>query len=200
MLKTGAGVELEIQEWVEGLAKVAEKQFTQESVQGYIYQHRIEGASLAPYRYFCKQRYTRNLIFKNDLFECLAVCWDIGQASPIHNHDDKMGWMCLADGRLFVQNYRMDQHDPSRRTCHLVPTEGTELGGDTNTFVDKDEDVHMICNLPRFNQRAVSVHIYQQPMTHCEVYSLQKGTYDVVELAYSSEYGRLNPGVEAEAA
>jgi hypothetical protein len=54
----------------------------------------------------------------------------------------------------------------------------------------------MICNLPKYKKRAISVHIYEQPMTHCEIYSLQKGTYEVVELAYTSEYGRLNPGVE----
>jgi len=31
-----------------------------------------------------------------------------------------------------------------------------------------------------------------QPMTECEVYSLENGTYGVVRLSYSSEFGRLN--------
>jgi cysteine dioxygenase len=196
MLKTETGVERPIQEWVEGLAEVAAREFKQQTIQDYIVRNNIIGETLQPYTFFSKQRYTRNLIFKNELFECLAVCWDIGQSSPIHDHNGKMGWMYLADGRLFVQNYHVEDHDASCQSCRLTPSDGTELGGDSNTVVDKDEDVHMICNLPRFNQRAISVHIYEQPMTHCEIYSLQKGSYEVVKLSYTSEYGKLNPGVE----
>jgi predicted metal-dependent enzyme (double-stranded beta helix superfamily) len=195
-VETRTSRELPILEWVEGLAAVAAKNFTQDDVQGYVFQHNIAASSLQPYTFFSKHKYTRNLIFQNDLFQCMAVCWEIGQSSPIHDHNDKMGWMYLADGQLYVQNYRVDGRDPANRCCRLVPGDGAELGGDNNTCVDKDENVHMICNLPKYKKRAISVHIYEQPMTHCEIYSLQKGTYDVVELAYTSEYGRLNPGVE----
>jgi cysteine dioxygenase len=196
MVKAETGVERPIQEWVEGLAEVAARDFKQQTIQDYIVRNNIIAETLQPYTFFSKERYTRNLIFKNELFECLAVCWEVGQASPIHDHNGRMGWMYLADGRLFVQNYRVEDHDASCRSCRLTASDGTELGGDSNTVVDKDEDVHMICNLPRFNQRAISVHIYEQPMTHCEIYSLQKGNYEIVELAYTSEYGRLNPGVK----
>jgi hypothetical protein len=44
-------------------------------------------------------------------------------------------------------------------------------------------------------QETISVHVYQQPMSHCEVYSLQTGNYEVVQLSYTSEFGRLNLGV-----
>ena len=46
---------------------------------------------------------------------------------------------------------------------------------------------------PEYQQRAVSVHVYQQPMSQCEIYSLETGTYQVIQLAYTSEYGKLNP-------
>ena len=48
-------------------------------------------------------------------------------------------------------------------------------------------------NLPEFNQRAVSVHVYSKPFDSCEIYSRDKGTYFDVSLHYTSEYGRLNP-------
>ena len=48
-------------------------------------------------------------------------------------------------------------------------------------------------NLPEFNQRAVSVHVYSKPFDTCEVYQREKGTYADVPLFYTSEYGKLNP-------
>ena len=72
---------------------------------------------LDKYCYFSKGSYTRNLIFKNDLFECMTVCWDIGQHSRIHNHRDQNCWMSAPIGRLRVQNYRVADH--GRRSRHL---------------------------------------------------------------------------------
>jgi cysteine dioxygenase len=189
---------LPIQDWVQGLAGIPEEKFTSDNVQEYIRRHTIEQQSLKPYLFFSPQHYTRNLIFKNDVFECLAVCWDIGQQSAIHDHNDKTGWVYLAMGRLFIQNYRVEERDPVRRTCRLVPTDGVELSADQAGFVDKEEDVHKVCNLPRFSERAVSVHIYRQPMSGCQVYSLQSGTYEEAKLEYSSEFGCLCPGFATE--
>jgi len=165
------------------------------TVQQYILQHGILPSSLEPFTFYSSERYTRNLIFKNDVFECLALCWDIGQSSSIHDHNDKLGWIYLASGRLFVQNYHVEQRDPLQHTCRLIPTEASELGADQAAYVDREQAVHKVCNLPRFQQRAISVHVYQQPMSQCEVYSLQTGTYELVQLSYTSELGRLNPGM-----
>src|SRR2546430_11507454 len=38
------------------------------------------------------------------VFECLTICWEIGQASRIHNHRDQNCWMSAPIGRLKVQN------------------------------------------------------------------------------------------------
>jgi hypothetical protein len=48
-------------------------------------------------------------------------------------------------------------------------------------------------NLPEFNQRAVSIHVYSKPFDTCEVYAKEKGTYGDVPLHYTSEYGKLHP-------
>jgi predicted metal-dependent enzyme (double-stranded beta helix superfamily) len=187
---------LQIHEWVQGLAGIRDTEFTQENVQQYILQHGILPSSLEPFTFFSSERYTRNLIFKNDVFECLALCWDTGQSSSIHDHNDKLGWIYLASGRLFVQNYLVEERDPVQRTCRLLPTEACELGADQAAYVDREQAVHKVCNLPRFKQRAISVHVYQQPMSQCEVYSLETGTYEVVQLSYTSELGRLSPGIK----
>ena len=187
---------LSIQDWVQGLSEIPASQFTQENVQHYVLQHAVDPQSLKPYAFFTPQRYGRNLIFKNDVFECLALCWDIDQSSSIHNHNDRLGWIYLAEGRLFVQNYTVQNRDPLHHTCRLSPTDSCELGASHSAYVDKEQAVHKVSNLPRYQQRAVSVHVYQQPMSQCEIYSLEAGTYEVVQLSYTSELGRLNPGVK----
>lgn len=188
--------ELSIQDWVQGLAAIPPSDFTRDNVRRYLVQNAIDRSTLEPYVFFTPKRYARNLIFKNDGFECLAMCWDIGQASSIHDHNDKLGWIYLAEGCLFVQNYRIEARDPSRRTCRIVPTNSAQLSASNTAYVDHDEAVHQVSNLSEFQHRAVSVHVYQQPMSQCEIYSLETGTYQVIQLAYTSEYGKLNSTAE----
>jgi len=49
--------------------------------------------TLAPYLTWDRQHYTRNLIDKTPLYELIAVCWEIGQGSSVHNHRDQNCWM-----------------------------------------------------------------------------------------------------------
>jgi cysteine dioxygenase len=193
MPKTQARAELAIQDWVHGLAAIPDADFTRDNVHRYLVQNAIDRLSLEPYVFFSGKRYARNLIFKNSNFECLAMCWDIGQSSSIHNHNDKLGWIYLAEGRLSVQNYTIEARDPVRQTCRVVPTNSAQLSATNTAYVDHDEAVHKVSNLADYQQRAVSVHVYEQPMSQCEIYSLEAGTYQVIQLAYTSEYGKLNP-------
>jgi len=38
------------------------------------------------YQYWNVHKYSRNLVEINKEFELIVLCWDVGQASPIHNH------------------------------------------------------------------------------------------------------------------
>jgi len=60
--------QLPIGEWVAGLAAIREREFTLEAVQDYILQHAVRPETLEKYLFFSKGSYTRNLIFKNDVF------------------------------------------------------------------------------------------------------------------------------------
>jgi cysteine dioxygenase len=187
---------LAIAEWVENLAAIPARDFTIETVHNYQLTHQIQPESLSKYCFFSKGNYTRNLIFKNDLFECMTVCWEIGQASRIHNHRDQNCWMSTPIGRLRVQNYRVDDRDTSCSTCHLVPTEAVEMNATHPTYVNPVEPVHEVINPAEFGERAVSVHIYSKPFDTCEVYYRDKGTYADVPLFYTSEYGKLHPNAK----
>ena len=193
MPKETAAEQLTITAWVNNLAALHARDFTLETVQDYMVSHHIRPETLQKYCFFSKGSYTRNLIFKNQLFECMAICWEVGQASRVHNHRDQNCWMAAPIGRLRIQNFRVDDRDASHGTCKLIPTDTYEMDANNPVHVDPLQPVHQVLNLPEFNQRAVSIHVYSKPFDVCEVYQRDKGTYADVPLHYTSEYGKLNP-------
>jgi cysteine dioxygenase len=183
---------LTIEDWIEKLRAIPARDFTLERVQSFMNAHAVRPETLERYLFFSKGNYTRNLIFKNALFEAMTICWDIGQASRIHNHRDQNCWMAAPVGRLRVQNFRVEDRDPSKEVCQLVPTGVFEMDAEHPSTVNPFEPVHQVLNLPEFAKRAVSIHVYSRPFDSCEVYSREKGTYFDAPLHYTSEYGKLN--------
>jgi hypothetical protein len=82
-----------IDEWVKQLRAIPEKQFTIPSVLEFAQRKAIQPETLAPYIFYANSHYTRNLIYKCELFEILAICWNVGQVSRIHNHRGQNCWM-----------------------------------------------------------------------------------------------------------
>ena len=185
--------QLAISDWVKNLAAIPDRDFTLENVQEYIQRHAVRPETLEKYLFFSKGSYTRNLIFKNDMFECMTICWEIGQFSRIHNHRDQNCWMSAPIGRLKVQNFRVEDHNAANLTCNLTPTDVYIMDAAHPAYVNPLEPVHQVLNLAEYNQRAVSIHVYSKPFDMCEVYYRDQGTYADVPLHYTSEYGRLHP-------
>jgi cysteine dioxygenase len=193
-METAARMELvTIDDWVKHLTAIPEREFTIPRVLHFTQTHGIRPESLAPYLFYAKSHYTRNLIYKCDLFEVMAICWESGLASRIHNHRDQNCWMVTPIGRLRVQNFRVQNRDSSHGTCKLIPTDSYDMDATHPAVVQPEEPVHQVLNLPEFGQRAASIHIYSRPYSSCEVYLMDRGTYSDVPLHYSSEYGKLSP-------
>ncbi len=150
----------------------------------------VEPDTLAPYLTWDRQHYTRNLIDKTPLHELIAICWEIGQVSSVHNHRDQNCWMAVPIGRLQVGNYRVLQQDLVKGKCQLQPADTVEMNVNRPCAVDPKEPVHRVLNPREFNARAVSLHIYSHPFDTCIVYSPEQGTCGEVKLRYTTEYGR----------
>ena len=150
----------------------------------------VEPESLQPFLTWDRQHYTRNLIDKTPLYELIAICWEVGQASSIHNHHEQNCWMAVPIGRLLVQNYRVRSQDLDAGTCDLEPTDTVEMNPEQPCAVDPKDPVHKVFNPAGFNQRAVSLHVYSRPIPSCIVYSLEQHKCGEIELHYTTEYGR----------
>src|ERR1700758_4075327 len=87
----------------------------------------VDVDSLAPYLTWDRQHYTRNLIDRTPLYELMAICWEVGQASSVHNHRDQNCWMAVPLGRLQVENFHLVRQDLDGGTCCLEPTNAVEM-------------------------------------------------------------------------
>jgi len=184
-----------LEEFTEGLRAIPN--FRREEVWRHITSCVVDPGSLRPYVFFNAAAYTRNLIYKNEDFELLSICWEIGQASRIHNHRNQRCWMLLPQGRLRCQNYAVHDQNEEKQTCRLEPTRHFLLSAETPAQIEAAEPVHQMLNLREFNQRAVSLHIYSKPFKTCEVYQPDKGAYCDLELKYTSVFGKLCEGESA---
>src|SRR5258708_8791685 len=97
--------QLTIADWVKGLASIPVGDFTLQGVQDYVVRHAVLPETLDKYCYFSKGNYTRNLIFKNDLFECMTVCSEVSHHSPIHNHRHQTSYTSAPPDLLPVQTF-----------------------------------------------------------------------------------------------
>ena len=150
----------------------------------------VDPSTLGRYLYWDAQHYTRNLIDRTELYELIAICWDIGHVSSIHNHRDQNCWMAVPIGRLMVQNYRVLEQDLKRGTCRLQKTDALQMNREQPCGVDPLAPVHKVYNPREFHERAVSLHVYSRPFDSCDVYSEEQQSCGTIGLSYTSMYGK----------
>lgn len=191
---------VKIQEFTEKLAAIREEDFTHQGVLEYLRRNPVDLDSLDPYLYFCAEHYTRNLIQKTSLYELLAICWDLGQKSAIHNHANQRCWMAIAYGKVQVQNFRVVKRDPASHHCELAPTTNFIIDAERPAEVDPEEPIHSVANPSSFGSRAVTLHIYSRPFDTCEIYDFKARRVEQVTLTNTTEFGVLKSDLKLEKA
>ncbi|MGB6801767.1 MAG: cysteine dioxygenase family protein, partial [Candidatus Sulfotelmatobacter sp.] len=127
-MATAAVKQVPIQDFVTRLRKFPEATFDEtEQLRKFLQDNPLNPDSLAPYLTWDRQHYTRNLIDKNPLYELIAVCWEIGQISSVHNHRDQNCWMAVPIGRLLVENFHVVHQDLEQGKSTIKSTETVEM-------------------------------------------------------------------------
>jgi cysteine dioxygenase len=180
-----------IQALVDGLRRLPASAFDQtETVRRFLQDTPVASDTLTPYLTWDRQHYTRNLIDRTPLYELMAICWEVGQASSVHNHRDQNCWMAVPLGRLLVENFHLVEQNLDSGHCHLEPLNTVEMNISHPCAVDPADPVHRVINPQEFNQRAVSLHVYSRPFDTCVVYSPEQGTCGEIRLHFNTEYGK----------
>jgi cysteine dioxygenase len=180
-----------IEKLVEGLRLLPESAFDEtEMVRRFLQETPVSPESLAPFLTWDRQHYTRNLIDRTRLYELMAICWETGQASSVHNHRDQNCWMAVPVGRLLVENFHLVMQDLHGGTCRLEPLNTVEMNISQPCAVNPADPVHRVVNPREFGERAVSLHVYSRPFDTCVVYSPEQGTCGEIRLHFNTEFGK----------
>lgn len=181
---------------IDGLQSIPQAKWECQHVYDFLCGNPVDVDSVSPFFFWSKAFYTRNLICKNDRFEMMAVCWEPGQISRVHNHAGQQCWMTVPVGKLRGQNFAVEEIDESAGYCRLRETDAFDLSEYQPAKVELEEPVHQILNLPEFDARAVSIHIYSKPYDKCLSYCRDSNTFKEVPLYYTSIDGKLCDGVK----
>lgn len=185
-----------VNQLIQGLCAIPDESFVCDNVYDFLSANPVDVDSIEKYLFWSPACYTRNLIYKDDRFEMMAICWERGQVSRVHNHYDQRCWMTVPIGRLKGQNFAVEEIDETSGYCKLRETDTFELSECLAAKVELEEPIHQVLNLDEFDERAVSIHIYSKPYDRCLSYCRDTNTYKEVRLFYTSVDGKLCEGVQ----
>ena len=153
----------------------------------------LDPRTLQPYLHFAPRRYTRNLIYRDEIFELIALCWEPHSQSPIHNHSGQLCWLSIQRGALRLENFKSLDGPGPGDGIRLVPNGGLTRATEGALDLQQGENaIHRVSN--PFDDRAVSLHVYSRPYDTCIAYDPPSQTARVMRLCYHSIGGKLVDG------
>ncbi len=178
---------LSVQDFIGELKRIPDDAFTKvDPVREFLVNHPVDPASLQPSLFWDRHHYTCNLIHKTSLYELLAICWEVGQSSAIHNHNDQNCWMAVSVGKLIVQNYHILDQDLDAGRYRIEKADVIEMDPTNPVAVNPNSPVHKVFNPREFGNRAVSLHIYSRLFSSCTVFSEDQKTCNAEMLIWST--------------
>jgi len=138
---------------------------------------------LGEYLLWNTETYARNCVFENEQFEIIALCWEPGQATPIHDHGGEECWVYMVDGTLEETRYSLNDDETFRFEKRHQCVSG-DLG-----YMNNELGWHELAN--NSEHRAISLHIYCKPIQSCRVYNDADLRIEEHEPTYFSKNGIL---------
>ncbi|HEX7324076.1 MAG TPA: cysteine dioxygenase family protein [Rhodanobacteraceae bacterium] len=124
----------------------------------------------------CPDHYARRELYRSPRhgYSVVAMTWSARQGTPIHDH---AGMWCVEgvwQGELEVVQYELLEHADPRWRFRAVGSIQASAGS-AGSLIPPHEH-HSICNASAADI-AVSVHVYQRPMTACNVFEPEHGEW-----------------------
>ena len=110
-------------------------------------------------------RYTRNVLARNEEFEVLLICWEKGQSSPIHDFNSQEAWIHPIQGWIKEERYKINTDD-----VRLEKVSSVLLGTDEYSYMNQ-VNIHRYSNAN--DGRSVSLNVYSKPVTEWKVYDVE---------------------------
>jgi cysteine dioxygenase len=122
---------------------------------------RVDDRSLAPYLTFVPGRYTRNLIARTPAFELIAICWDHGACSAIHDHAESDCAFVLQRGAMSCEDWRITRGGAAEGPCELARVGSRPLRDGDVDLRGGHDSLHRVGSE---GGPAISLHVYARPI------------------------------------
>lgn len=124
----------------------------------------------------CAEHYARRELYRSPRhgYCVIAMTWGPGQGTPIHDHS---GMWCVEgvwQGALEVVQYELREQAGTR--YRFIPAGVIQAGAGSAGSLIPPHEHHTICNASA-TDLAISVHVYQDQMTHCGVFEPEHGDW-----------------------
>jgi cysteine dioxygenase len=190
-----------VPDFVNGLRELERDLITKDRIAEYMAAMTLRPEALEGYIWWRDSFYTRNLIYRDELFEVMTICWSPGQKTAIHTHNGQLGWMTVAQGEVRTHEYRHTScNAPQNQNVVNIDCMGgaTELHldrlgtvvcaeGSGMVTVDKLQTIHQIENAG--TKGCISLHVYSKPFDSCIAFDLEKQRCYRRQLSYFSTDG-----------
>ena len=132
-------------------------------------------------------RYARRLLHRDPKgrYTMLAMVWDKGQGTPLHDHAGMWCVECVYQGRIRVTSYAVRGGDPETAVVQFSKENEILAGvGEAGALIPPFE-YHVLENADA--TPAVTLHVYGGEMTYCHVFEPVEGGFRrrYRELSYS---------------
>ncbi len=189
-------------DFVAGLRELERDLITKDRIKEYMGAATLRPEALSEFVWWRDSLYTRNLIYRDELFEVMTICWSPGQRTAIHTHNGQLGWMTVAQGEVRTHEFRHTScNAPENQNVVNIDCLGgaTELEldrvgtvvcseGNGMVTVDKLQTIHQIENAGTTG--CVSLHVYSKPFDSCIAFDLERQRCYRRQLSYFSKDGR----------
>ena len=191
-----------VADFVAGLRELERDLITKDRIAQYMGEATLRPEALSEYVWWRDSLYTRNLIYRDELFEVMTICWSPGQRTAVHTHNGQLGWMTVAQGEVRTHEFRHTSCNAPEnqnvvnidclggatelqldRVGTVVCSEGTGM-----VTVDKLQTIHQIENAGTTG--CVSLHVYSKPFDSCIAFDLERQRCYRRSLSYFSKDGR----------
>ncbi len=111
------------------------------------------GTDWEDYCSFCSDSYKRNHVYGDDVIDVYIICWNIEQASGVHDHPNNGCLLRVMRGILREDVY-------TKTNDHVKRIKTNQMGTDDISYKIGRSGLHNIINE---GQQAASLHIYSPP-------------------------------------
>lgn len=131
----------------------------------------ITEVDLQPVCKFKSERYQRNTVSQTEWYELVALCWQAGQRTPIHDHRASSCAFKVIKGTASETRFN---RTPSG-LIRPVQTKDLEPG---YVCAAEDADIHQVANAQGDSAPLITLHIYSPPLRQFHRYTLDTPCVD----------------------